>query len=94
MLIRCQVGGEQIGDVRLGVPGEARDQGVDIGVRLNLSRADIQLPAPGQPGHLAQIDDLLKEAREGGCAEPLSDAGKTGVLRQLLVSRVAQIPGW
>src|SRR5215213_380070 len=40
----------------------------------------------------SQIDDLLEEALKGGNAEPLPDPGQTGVIGQLLVQRVAQIP--
>ena len=83
---------KQLGDVGGGVEVEARDEGRDAGVRLNLGGIEVQLPAPDQPRLLAQIDDLLEEALEDVDAEPLPDAGQAGVVGEFLIEGVAEVP--
>ena len=58
----------------------------------HLGGVEVQLPAPDQPRLLAQVDDLLEEALEDVDAEPLPDAGQAGVVGQLLVEGVAEVP--
>ena len=84
--------GEELGDVGLGLVVEARDQRVEVGVGLDLGRVDVELPAPDQARLLAQIDDLLEEALEDVDAKPLPDAGQAGVVGQVLVEGVAEVP--
>jgi hypothetical protein len=47
---------------------------------------------PDQPSGLAEIDDTLEEALKDLDAEPLPDAGQTGVVGEFFVERVAQVP--
>ena len=84
--------GEEVGDVGLGVVVEARDEGVEVGVGLDLGGVEVELPAPDQARLLAQIDDLLEEALEDVDAQPLPDAGQAGVVGQVLVEGVAEVP--
>ena len=73
---------EQIGHVRRGLVVEARDEGRDAGVGFDLGGVEVELPAPDEPGLLAQIDDLLEEALEDVDPQPLPDAGQAGVVGQ------------
>jgi hypothetical protein len=54
---------------------EARDEGRDSGVRLELRGVEVQFAPSDETLLLAQIDALLKEALEDVNAEPLPDAG-------------------
>jgi hypothetical protein len=47
---------------------------------------------PDQTHVLAQVNDLLEEALEDADAEPLPNAGQTGVVGQRLVQRVPDVP--
>ena len=87
----CQVGGEQIGDVRHGIAVEARDEGVDVSVRLDFGGVDVEPPVPDQARLLTAVDDLLEEALEDVDPKPLPNAGEAGVVGQVLVQRIAQI---
>jgi len=66
MLVWCRVGGEQIGDVRFGVVVQARDEGVDIGVRGNLSRVDVELPTRVLIISLTRGSFIARKAAEAG----------------------------
>jgi hypothetical protein len=92
MLDWCRVGGEQVGDVRLGVVVEARDEGVDVGVGCHLRGIDEQLAPPNKTGFLTEVDNLLEEALEDVDAEALPDAGQAGVVGQRFVQGVTQVP--
>ena len=84
--------GEQIGDVRLGLVVEARNERIEIGVRGDFGGVDVELLAPNQPRRLAQIDDPLKEALEAVDTSALPNPGQARVIRQILVEGVAQVP--
>src|SRR3712207_5965526 len=70
-------------------------QSLDVGIHeasFDFSGVKVQLPAPHEARFLAQIDNLLEETLENGDAQPVSDAGQTGVVRECLVQRIAEIP--
>ena len=71
---------------------EARHERIEIGVRFDFGRVDVELTTANQARFLAQADHLLEEALEDVDPKPLPDAGQAGVVRQLLVEGVAQIP--
>ncbi len=71
---------------------EARDQRFEVGIGRDLGRVDVEFPTPDQSRLLAQIHDLLEEALEDGDSQPLPDAGQAGVVGQLLVQGVAEVP--
>lgn len=58
----------------------------------DLGRVDEELRAPDQARLLAQVDDLLDEAREDCNTQPLPDAGQTRVVGERLVEGIAQVP--
>src|SRR5215213_10131449 len=64
----------------------------EIGAGFDLGGVDVQLPAPAQARLLTEIDGLLKETLEDVDAESLPNPREAGVIRQLFVERVAQIP--
>ena len=93
--LRCGVVGlvrEQVGHVGRGFVVEAGDEGRDAGVGLDLRGIEVELPAPDQACLLAQVDDLLEEALKDVDAEALPDAGQAGVVGQVLVQGVAEVP--
>ena len=71
---------------------EARHQRVGVGIGPHPGRVEVELPAPDQAGLLTEIDDLLEEALEDVDAEPLPDAGQAGVVREVLVQGIAEVP--
>ena len=83
---------KQVSHMRRGVVVEAWHKRRDAGVGLDLRGIDVELATPHQPRLLAQIDDLLEEALEDVDTEPLPDARQAGVIRQVLVEGIAQIP--
>ncbi len=52
----------------------------------------IEFLSPDQPDLLAQVGDMLEKPLEDVDPEPLPDAGQAGVVRQVLVERVAEVP--
>jgi hypothetical protein len=78
--------------VRRGFVEEARDEGWDARVGFDLGGIEIEFATPEQPRLLTQIDDALEEAREDLHAEALPDAGQAGVVGEVFVERIAEVP--
>ena len=76
----------------LSIGREARHERVGVGVGSHPRRVEGQLSSPEQTCLLAQINDLLEEALRDANAEPLPDPGQAGVVRQLLVEGIAEVP--
>ena len=76
----------------LGLAVEAGDEGIDGGVGFHLGGVDEEFPAPDQPSLLAQLDYLLEEALEHLDAQALAGPRQAGVVRQILVQGVTQVP--
>ena len=68
-----------MGHIELGLVGEARHQGIEVGIGLDLRRVTEQLLTPDQPRLLAQIDDLLEEAFEDIDAKQRGSAAWRGI---------------
>jgi hypothetical protein len=92
MLVWGRVSGEQADDVGCGVVGQARDEGVDVGVGLDLGGIDVELPASDQVRLLAEVDDRLEEALEQVDPQPLPDASETRVVGEVRVEGIPLIP--
>src|SRR5215211_7527526 len=92
MLVLRRIVGKQASDVGFGVVIEAWHERIESGVGVNVGRVDIQFAPPNQTRLLTEIDDPLEEPCEGVDAEPLADAGQAGVVREVLVEGVAEIP--
>lgn len=75
-----------------GIDGEAGHEGVDGGVGPDLSRVEVELTPPDQARLLAEIDDLLEEARKDRDAQPLSDPRQAGVVGERFIEGIAQVP--
>src|SRR5215217_6223959 len=71
---------------------EARDKGVEVSVGPDLSSVEVELPTPDHPGLLTEIDDALEELRKDIDAETLPDARQAGVVREVFVEGVAEVP--
>jgi hypothetical protein len=71
---------------------EARSDGIQGGIGIDLGGIEVQLLAPDQPGFDAQLYDPLEELAEHREAETLADAGETGVIGQSLEEIVAHVP--
>jgi hypothetical protein len=83
---------KQISHVGRGFEIEAGDEGRDARISFDLCGVEVQLASPDQAGLLAQVDDFLEEALEDLDPQPLSDAGQAGVIRQVFIEGIAQIP--
>jgi hypothetical protein len=91
-VVRWRPLGEEVAEVGFRLVGEARDEGVEIGVGLDLGSVDVELPPPDQPRLLAEINNRLEEPFEDRDPQPLPNPGQAGVVRQGFVEGLAQIP--
>ena len=82
--------GKELGEVRPGLVEEARDEGTEVSIRLDLGRVAAEFLTLDQPTLLAKIHDLLEEPLKNPDAEPLPDAGQTRVVREVLVEGIAE----
>ena len=71
---------------------EARHQRIDGSVRRNLGGVDVELFPPDQLCLLAEVDDPVEEALEGVDAQALSNPRQAGMVGEVLIQRVAEIP--
>jgi hypothetical protein len=71
---------------------DGRPEGIEIGVGLDLGGVEEVFSSPNQPDLLTQVNDALEEALEDLDAEPLPDARQAGVVGQVLVEGVAEVP--
>lgn len=77
---------------QMAIDHEARLQGVQRGVGLNLGGVEVELLAPDQARLLTKLDYMLEEPAEDRQAEALTDAGQAGVVRERLIEVVAEVP--
>ena len=92
LLLRCKITGEHRGKVGLRLVVEARHERVGVGIRPDSCCIEVGFAAPDQAGFLTEINDALEEALEEVDAEPLSDAGQAGMIWEVFVQGVPEVP--